>query len=46
MDIIIAGAGRVGFRLAETLSLHHDIYIVDRNKEALSKLEETIDYQF
>ena len=43
MDIIIAGAGRVGFRLAETLSIHHDIYVIDRNKDALSRLEESID---
>ncbi len=43
MDIIIAGAGKVGFRLAQTLSLSHSVYIIDKNKEALSRLSETID---
>jgi trk system potassium uptake protein TrkA len=43
MDIIIAGAGRVGFRLAQTLSLKHNVYIIDKNKEALARLSETID---
>lgn len=43
MDIIIAGAGRVGFKLAQTLSLKHNILIIDKNKEALSRLAETID---
>ncbi len=43
MDIIIAGAGMVGFKLAQTLSLKHNIIIIDKNKEALSKLAESID---
>ncbi|MRI57900.1 MAG: potassium transporter [Epsilonproteobacteria bacterium] len=43
MDIIIAGAGRVGYRLAETLSLKHNVYIIDKNAEALSRLGEAID---
>ncbi len=43
MDIIIAGAGRVGYRLAETLSLKHNVYIIDKNAEALARLSEAID---
>ncbi len=43
MDIIIAGAGRVGYRLAITLSPKHNVYIIDRNKEALARLGEQID---
>ena len=43
MDIIIAGAGRVGYRLAMTLSLKHNVYIIDKNKEALRRLGEQID---
>ena len=43
MDIIIAGAGRVGFKLAQILSLKHNIVIIDKNKEALSRLAESID---
>ncbi len=43
MDIIIAGAGRVGFKLAQTLSLKYNIVIIDKNKDALSRLGESID---
>ncbi len=43
MDIIIAGAGRVGFRLAQVLSAKHNITIMDRNAEALGKIQESID---
>jgi len=43
MDIIIAGAGRVGFRLAVVLSVRHNVIIMDQNAEALEKLKESID---
>jgi trk system potassium uptake protein TrkA len=43
MEIIIAGAGQVGFRLAKTLSLKHNVTIVDKNSLALDRLQETID---
>jgi len=43
MNIIIAGAGRVGFRLARTLSPKHDVIIIDQNEEALRRLNESID---
>jgi len=43
MTIIIAGAGRVGFRLARTLSQKHDVIIMDQNEEALARLNESID---
>ena len=43
MDIIIAGAGRVGFRLAQTLSIKHNVTVIDQNKEALARLQESID---
>lgn len=43
MDIIIAGAGRVGFRLAKSLSLKHNVIIMDKNEDALSKIQESID---
>lgn len=43
MDIIIAGAGIVGFRLAKSLSKHHNVIIMDKNEEALEKLQESID---
>ncbi|MRJ03286.1 MAG: potassium transporter [Epsilonproteobacteria bacterium] len=43
MEILIAGAGQVGYRLAKTLSLKNNVYIIDKNREALSHLLETID---
>jgi len=43
MNIIIAGAGKVGFNLAKTLSIGHNVIIIDKNKEALSKIQESLD---
>jgi len=43
MDIIIIGAGRVGYNLAKTLSFKHNITIVDKNRQKLHKLEESMD---
>jgi trk system potassium uptake protein TrkA len=43
MDIIIAGVGGVGFRLAKALSVAHNVIVMDRNVEALNKLQESID---
>lgn len=43
MDIIIAGAGRVGYRLAKILSIKHNITIIDKNPAAINRLQESID---
>lgn len=43
MDIIIAGAGTVGFRLATTLSIRHNVTVIDNNADALNLLQESID---
>ncbi len=43
MNIIIAGAGRVGYELARLLSLHHSVTVIDRNAKALQRLQESID---
>ncbi len=43
MDIIIAGAGRVGFRLAKTLCVKHNVTVLDQNEDALNRLQESID---
>ena len=43
MDIIIAGAGTVGFRLATTLSMKHNVTVIDKNADALNLLQESID---
>ncbi len=43
MDIIIAGAGKVGFNLASVLSQSHSVTVIDKNKEALNRLQESLD---
>ena len=43
MDIIIAGAGKVGFELARSLSNTHQVTIIDQNEGALDRLGELID---
>jgi trk system potassium uptake protein TrkA len=43
MNIIIAGAGKVGFNLAKTLSIRHHITIIDKNSEALHRIQENLD---
>ncbi len=43
MKIIIAGAGKVGFELARSLSHEHDVTVIDKNAEALERLGELID---
>jgi len=43
MNIIIAGAGQVGFNLAKTLSIGHDVTVIDKNAEALHRIQESLD---
>ena len=43
MNIIIAGAGKVGYHLAKTLSILHDITIIDKNSKAILKIKENLD---
>ena len=43
MNIIIAGAGKVGFELARVLSSTHNVTVIDKNAEALERLQELID---
>ncbi len=43
MNIIISGAGKVGFNLAKTLSLGHNVTIIDKNVDALLKIQESLD---
>ena len=44
MDIIIVGDGKVGYTLAEQLSLEgHSVTIVDTSDEALRKADEALD---
>ena len=43
MDIIIAGAGTVGYSLAQTLSFKHNVIVIDKDINKLNKLDEDID---
>ena len=43
MNIIIIGAGGVGFNLAKKLSERNNVTIIDKNSEALQKIEESLD---
>lgn len=44
MKIIIIGAGEIGYDLASVLSKEkHDVVVLDREKEPLSKVSETLD---
>jgi len=43
MNIIIAGAGQVGFNLAKTLSISHNVTVIDKNEEALHRIQESLD---
>jgi trk system potassium uptake protein TrkA len=43
MNIIIAGAGRVGFKLAKMLSVTNHVTVIDHNAEALKRLQESLD---
>jgi len=43
MNIIISGAGKVGFNLAKKLSIGHNITIIDKNIEALYRIQDDLD---
>jgi len=43
MNILIGGGGKVGYNLAKLLSKKHNVTIIDKNKEKISYLSETLD---
>jgi len=43
MNILIAGAGKVGYNIAKALSNKHNVVIIDKNEKALEMLKETLD---
>ena len=44
MRIIIIGAGKVGYQLAETLSKDlYDVIVVDRDEQVLKKVQDNLD---
>ena len=46
MQVIIIGAGKVGFSLAEKLSgENHDVFLIEQNQERLKIVEEKLDVQ-
>jgi len=42
MNILIGGGGKVGYNLAKLLSKKHNVTIIDKNKEKISYLSETL----
>ncbi len=43
MEILIAGAGKVGYNIAKILSKKHNITIMDKNNENLNYIAESLD---
>ena len=43
MDLVIAGAGAVGYSLAKSLSFKHNVILIDQNSKKLQKIDEDID---
>ncbi len=44
MQIVVVGAGQVGFAIAEKLSLEqHNVVVIDRSEESLKAIDEALD---
>lgn len=43
MNILIAGAGKVGYNVAKALSGNHNVIIIDKNEKALNTIKESLD---
>ncbi len=43
MNILIAGAGKVGYNLAKALCSKHNVVIIDKNEKALEMVKESLD---
>jgi len=43
MNIIIAGAGTVGYMLSQSLSIKHNVIVIDKDIKKLERLDEEID---
>ncbi len=43
MNILIAGAGKVGYNITKTLSSKHNVTIIDKNEKALEILKESLE---
>ena len=44
MKIVVVGAGKVGYSLAERLAQdQHDVYVIEKNSERIKNLENNLD---
>ncbi len=43
MEIIIAGAGKVGYMIAKHLMFSNDVTVIDKNPDAIKKIQENLD---
>ena len=43
MRVLIAGAGKVGYNIAKSLMLKHEVIVIDQNQEAIHHIQETLD---
>ncbi len=43
MQIIIAGAGKVGYMIAKHLMVYNNVTVIDKNEAAIQKIEENLD---
>ncbi len=43
MRVIIAGAGKVGYMIAKYLMINNDVTVIDKNADAIKKIEENLD---
>jgi trk system potassium uptake protein TrkA len=43
MQIVIAGAGKVGYMIAKHLMIHNNVTVIDKNEAAIKKIEENLD---
>ncbi len=44
MRVIVVGAGKVGYQIAETLAEeNYDVVVLDRNPEVISKVSDNLD---
>lgn len=43
MQVIIAGAGKVGYSIAKHLMVHNDVTVIDQNEYAIQNIQENLD---
>lgn len=43
MQVIIAGAGKVGYNVAKHLMVHNSVTVIDQNEYAIQNIQENLD---